>query len=1061
MKTTATLFISSMFFVCYTAIAANPPSSKFVSQFLHPKDWAFEENRGQLTDPSGGALSEIKYFGNFGGAQIYCTNQKLSFVFTKTMRLLATKNPKKTMGIEVPLPPKSTISASRIDLEFEGANTDVSILSSDKQDMTVNYATAHSGENGISGVSFYKTLTYKNLYNYIDMVVSANTTGLEYEFIVHPGGNPKDIMLVRNGADNMEMLTNGGIKYATALGTMEESKPQSFVGNQAVKSNFVRSGNKLSFKTEEYDHTKNLVIDPGLSWSTYFGNDSSSLFFSIAVDASDNVYAAGYTNSISGLASSGAYQTSLEGGANYDVLVVKFSSVGKFLWATYYGGDSSDFADGCAIDKNGNLYVTGYTLSSSGIATKGSYQTASKISYGYYDAFLAKFSTTGGLTWATYYGGNGVDVSRSVATDVNGNPYICGNTTSYSGIASKGGFQTTYGGGVMDGFIAKFSSAGNFDWGTYFGGGGTDYCLGLTVDQTKNIFITGATSSVGSIATKGSFQTIVDPTYGNAFLTLFDTAGAKEWGTYFGGNGGGDYGCSVSVSNSKVYMAGYTGNYSGVATNGSYQSVYGGGNTDAFVAGFNVTGSINWATYYGGNGDDGAYGILSDSSGNIYITGFTSSSNQMATSGAFLTSLAGSYENSFIAKFNSSGTLLYGTYFGGDTYDEAHGIGGDATGDIYIAGFTASTDIATAGAYQTKYEGLNYDFNAFIAKFLFCDLTTSISGPTLTCANSTTSYVASSHPNSNYTWTISGGTIASGNYTDSITVKWNGNGAGTVKEQELNSLTGCNDTKSLNVTIANLPVPAITGDTLVCPLSSSSYHVVPISGVSYTWSVKTGSISSAAGRDSIEVFWVTTGKGAIYINESSAGGACKSGDTVNITIVALPVAKTKINDNGKGYFKLTCQDSSLNSTAYNWIINGSKYDGYSVRVNFAQNGTYHISLTVTNSAGCTSTFDSTITVTDAGISQYNPGNTQWSIFPNPFKDQIEIQYSVTEPGLVEIVLSDMLGRKIATIENKTLQSGNYVCTFDAGKINLTEGIYLITMSANGSIETQRMVRVKD
>src|ERR1700722_381364 len=83
MKTIATLFILSLVFGFGSAFAANALSLTFATQFLHPSDWSFEENRGQIADPSGNALPEIKFFGSFAGAQVYCTSQKISIVFTK------------------------------------------------------------------------------------------------------------------------------------------------------------------------------------------------------------------------------------------------------------------------------------------------------------------------------------------------------------------------------------------------------------------------------------------------------------------------------------------------------------------------------------------------------------------------------------------------------------------------------------------------------------------------------------------------------------------------------------------------------------------------------------------------------------------------------------------------------------------------------------------------------------------------------------------------------------------------------------------------------------------
>ncbi len=1056
MKTTATFFALLMICVCYTSMGANPPSSTFISRFLHPKDWAFEENRGQLTDPSGNNLSEIKYFGEFGGMQVYCTNQKFSFVFTRSTQLRTVSNQEEKKAIQPITHPKYTISASRIDFEFEGANPDVTIVPGDKEGMTVNYVNTHSGENGILGVSFYKTLTYKNLYDHIDMVISANTTGLEYEFVVHPGGNPGNIKLIRSGSDNMEMLTNGGVRYSTALGTLEESRPQSFIGSQTIKSNFIRSGNKLSFNTEEYDRSKDLVIDPGIIWSTYFGGAGGDVSASMSLDLSGNIYIAGYTSSTTGIATKGVYQTSLTGGSDYDVFVAKFTSNGKLIWATYFGGDSTDIAQGCATDNSGNVYVTGYTLSQTGLATKGAYQAALSGNINYHDAFLAKFNTNGGLDWSTYFGGGNEDIGWSVAVDGNSNAYLCGYTASISGIATKGSMQTSYGGGAYDAFVAKFSSAGSLGWATYFGGAFQDKGSGIGVDSSKNIYITGWATSPNGIATSGAYKTDCDIYYGNAFLACLDSNGMQKWGTYFGGNGAGDIGNALATNGKdKVYFTGSTRNTSNVATTGAYQTIIG-GSDDVFVADFNTSGSINWATYYGGHAADQANGISSDGSGNIFITGYTNSQNQIATAGAFQTSGVNNSSNAFLAEFNSKGLLQYGTYYVGSSGGEVGwGIANDNAGNTYMSGQSVSSGLATTGAYQTSLGGSS---DAFIAKFTLCNFATSLGGPAFACVNSTTSFIASNHPNSDYTWIVSGGTIVSGNNTDSITVKWNGAGSGSVSEKEINSLTGCNDASSLKVTITPVPTPVITGDTIVCPLTSSSYHVIPVSGGSYSWNAKTGSISSTTGKDSVVVFWLSPGKGSVSISETSAGGACKGTDIINVTVAPKPVAGVKIIEIGKGDYKFQSIDSSLASSDYSWELGGIKYGGYHIQEVFKHDGSYSIVLNVLNAAGCYNTFDTTLNVTDAGIADNSPGNMNWSVFPNPFKDQLEIHYALSEPGPVEITVCDILGKNVATVLSKNQQPGDYISVFDASALNLTEGIYLITMRANGGIETQRIVK---
>src|SRR5205807_2269372 len=162
----------------------------------------------------------------------------------------------------------------------------------------------------------------------------------------------------------------------------------------------------------------------------------------ISTDASGSIYIIGRTLSATGIATSGAYQTSNAG--NFDVFLAKFSSSGSRTWATYYGGSDDDEGYGVSIDGSGNVYVTGNARSTSGIATSGAYQTSYKGGFVLGDAFVSKFSNSGSLIWATYYGGSNDDLGNGICTDASGNIFISGYTSSSNGIATSGAYQTSY-----------------------------------------------------------------------------------------------------------------------------------------------------------------------------------------------------------------------------------------------------------------------------------------------------------------------------------------------------------------------------------------------------------------------------------------------------------------------------------------------------------------------------------------------------------------------------------------------------------------------------------------
>ena len=151
-----------------------------------------------------------------------------------------------------------------------------------------------------------------------------------------------------------------------------------------------------------------------------------------------------------------SFQT-LYAGVSHTAFLAKFNSSGTRLWATYFGGSQLEYGWGITTQSNGNIFITGQTYSSTGIATTGVYQTTFK---GFSDAFVAKFNSSGARQWSTYYGDTANDIGYSIVIDGSGNAFMAGLTASSLGVTTSGAFQTTYGGGNSDAFVAAFTSIG-------------------------------------------------------------------------------------------------------------------------------------------------------------------------------------------------------------------------------------------------------------------------------------------------------------------------------------------------------------------------------------------------------------------------------------------------------------------------------------------------------------------------------------------------------------------------------------------------------------------------
>lgn len=457
-----------------------------------------------------------------------------------------------------------------------------------------------------------------------------------------------------------------------------------------------------------------------LVWSTYYGGTIYDAGNCVVTDASGNVYFAGYTNSTSGIASGGFQNT--YGGGNYDAFLVKFDAAGNRIWATYYGNNNNDYANSIAIDDSGHIYLAGGTSSSIGIASGGFQNT---YGGGSYDAFLVKFDSSGNRIWSSYYGGSGWEDAYGVSTDNDGNVYIAGFTNGANGIAS-GGFQNTFGGGTYDSFLAKFNSAGSRLWATYYGGPGDEGYDGnsLSADNAGNVYLTGWTSSITGIAS-GGFQNTSGGGI-DAFIVKFNSSGSRVWATYYGGTGdeGGIsnilFGKNAATDISgNVYLSGTTESTSSIAS-GGFQNTYGGGTNDCYLVKFDSTGNRNWATYYGDSGDERGWGVATDASGHVYLTGRSNSTSGIA-SGGFQNTNYGSYD-AFLVTFSPSGNRLCATYFGGTGGEWTYSPSIDAFGNIYLPGFTYSASGISSGGFQNTFSGGTYD--AYLAKFTSCALTT-------------------------------------------------------------------------------------------------------------------------------------------------------------------------------------------------------------------------------------------------------------------------------------------------------------------------------------------------
>jgi len=622
---------------------------------------SFIENIGQITNQDGNSRRDIQFSVKAAaGVNIFIGNGAIHYQFSKAQKQDVQHEAAKRnrQNIDAGTP---EIEMYRMDVKLIGANKNARIITSEKQEYCENYYTAATEKETNVTAHTFRKITYENIYPHIDWVLYVSNGKLKHEFVVHKGGQAADIQLRYSGATDLAINADGSLVAATPQGTVTELMPSSYQEDgKKIQSAFKLTGHVLSYQIAGYSGP--LTIDPTLMWGTYYGGPVWEQAFKMTTDHSGNIYQTGETTSTSNIATTGAFQVTYGGGVSGgyesgDAFLAKFSSSGTLLWATYYGGTQNDWGMDVATDTFGNVYMAGATISTSGIATPGAYQATNAGGTEYGDCFLVKFNSSGTRQWATYFGGSGDESGNGVATDNAGNVYITGLTSSASGISTPGAYQTVYSGG-------------------------------------------------------GLFS---------AFLAKFNGAGAVQWATYFGGSSQDEAWKVATDSSANVYICGQAASTSGIATTGAYQTAFAGGGSDAFIAKFTTGGSILWSTYYGGSSTDIAYGISVNDSGSLYLTGNALSTSGIATPGAYQTVNSSSLGDAFLAKFTTSGSIQWATYYGGNVVTYGHCVASDDSGYVYIVGETTSpTGIATTGAYDTV---LNRGvtgfgaYDAYLAKF--------------------------------------------------------------------------------------------------------------------------------------------------------------------------------------------------------------------------------------------------------------------------------------------------------------------------------------------------------
>ena len=604
------------------------------------------------------------------------------------------------------------IETDVVSLALAGANQNPVVAGLDPQPGKSHYLLGNDPARWHRNVDHYAKVKYSQVYPGVDVVYYGNQRQLEYDFVIAPGIDPRQIRLGLSGVQGMQVDEHGNLVIKTGHGDLLQHKPIVYQDVDGVRQRIdgryaLLDKRHVGFDIGRYDTRLPLVIDPVLAYSTYLGGSALDEGHDIAVDGAGNAYVTGSTASTN--FPTAPLQGSNAGGS--DIFITKLSASGSALvYSTYLGGSADDVGLAIAVDGDGNACVTGYTRSID-FPTFAALQPT--YGGGNNDAFVAKLQASGStLFYSTYLGGTAVDIGSDIAVDGIGNAYVTGFTRSINFPTAMLPPQAFNSGGG-DAFVSKFNAIGSaLLYSTYLGGTAEEDGEGIAVDGAGNAYVTGITRSP-NFPTNAPLQAAKSGG-GDAYAAKLNPTGSGWiYSTYLGG-GGEDRAIGIAVDAAgSAYITGYTSSID-FPTAAALQPSYAGGTDDAFASKLNAAGSaLAYSTYLGGSGTDQASAIAVDNAGNAVITGQTNSTDFPMVAPLQATGDQ-TYGNAFVTQLNGAGSALgYSTYFGGSGPDNGAGIAVDAAGNAYVAGTTQSFNFPVAHAGQATNAGLS---DAFVVK---------------------------------------------------------------------------------------------------------------------------------------------------------------------------------------------------------------------------------------------------------------------------------------------------------------------------------------------------------